>query len=123
MILLALGFCIFGAALCCIAALGMVRLPDVLLRIHAVGLASSLGAFFVLLGTALAFDDMAVALRCGLICFFLLITSPISSHLLGRAAYQQGIELWHKTKRVGVAENLAKNKEKTDIATKQAGLF
>jgi len=53
MVVLASVFIFLGLVFLLIAAIGMVRLPDVYTRSHAVGLTDTWGAFFMLLGLAL----------------------------------------------------------------------
>lgn len=79
-----------GSAISLIAAIGMVRLPDAFLRMHAATKAGVLGAGLVLLGIGVADGGWGTWLRVGLILWFLLLTVPIASHALGRAAYVGG---------------------------------
>jgi multicomponent Na+:H+ antiporter subunit G len=79
-----------GSAIALIAAIGMVRLPDAFLRMHAATKAGVLGAGLVLLGIGVADGGWGTWLRVGLILWFLLMTVPIASHALGRAAYVGG---------------------------------
>lgn len=79
-----------GSAIALIAAIGMVRLPDAFLRMHAATKAGVLGAGLVLLGIGVADGGWGTWLRVGLIVWFLLMTVPIASHALGRAAYVSG---------------------------------
>lgn len=78
---------VLGAAIALIAAIGVARLPDAFLRMHAATKAGVVGA-------GLAFGGGDAWLRVGLIVLFLLVTVPISSHALGRAAYIGGAPLW-----------------------------
>jgi multicomponent Na+:H+ antiporter subunit G len=36
-------------------------------------------------------------IRAGAIIVFLLLTTPVAAHLIGRAAYQDGVPLWEGT--------------------------
>lgn len=82
---------VLGALLCAVAALGLLRLPDVYTRLHAAAKAGPLGAGLILLAAALASGDWAIALRCVLGVAFLIATSPVSAHLLARAALRSGV--------------------------------
>jgi monovalent cation/proton antiporter MnhG/PhaG subunit len=86
-----------GAVVTLIAAIGVVRLPDAFLRMHAATKAGVVGAGFVLLGAGFAFGTAEAWLRVGLILVFLLVTVPIASHALGRAAYVGGAPMWGGT--------------------------
>ncbi len=74
--------CLFGA----IAGLGVVRLPDVYTRMHAASKAGVVGVGLILSALALVSVDYAVVLRCILGILFLVLTTPVSAHLLARSA-------------------------------------
>lgn len=80
-----------------VAALGVLRLPDLFMRMHANTKSATLGVGFIMLGAAVYFADITVTTRALAVVLFLLVTAPISSHLLARAAYFSGIPLWEKT--------------------------
>jgi multicomponent Na+:H+ antiporter subunit G len=78
-----------------LAALGVLRLPDLYTRMHAASKAGAVGAGLLLLAVAvvsLAELDAAVSLRAILGILFLLLTTPVSAHLLARAAYRAGVQ-------------------------------
>jgi multicomponent Na+:H+ antiporter subunit G len=81
---------IVGALFSALAALGVLRFPDVYTRLHAAAKAGTVGAGFVLLAIAVASPDLATALRALLGIGFLVLTGPISAHLLARAAFLAG---------------------------------
>ena len=88
---LAAGACLaVGAFLLVAAAIGVVRMPDTYTRMSAASKASSLGASLVFLAIALAAGEIAVSWRALLGILFLLLTTPVASHMLGRAAYLDG---------------------------------
>ncbi len=67
------------------AGLGMLRMPDVYTRMQAGTKASTLGNTLVLVG--LAVYQPGWSLKLVIIAYFVLMTNPISSHALARAAY------------------------------------
>lgn len=79
-----------GAAFTSLAGLGVWRMPDFLNRMHAASKASTLGLLLLCASAALAFGEGVASLECALAALFLLITSPVSGHLLGRAALRAG---------------------------------
>jgi multicomponent Na+:H+ antiporter subunit G len=95
--IIAFGFMLVGAIFTFIAALGVVRLPDLFMRMHANTKSATLGVGFIMVGAAVYFSDVTVTTRALAVILFLMITAPISSHLLARAAYFSGIPLWEKT--------------------------
>lgn len=88
---------IVGSFFCLVAAVGMLRLPDTLIRIHAATKAGTLGAGFILMAEAVAIAELGTTLRVAAIIVFLLLTAPVAAHLIGRAAYHRGIHLFDKT--------------------------
>lgn len=76
-----------GSLFCLLAAIGVVRMPDILLRMHASTKAGTLGVSLVLLGAALSLKSTSVWLEVVVTIVFLFITGPIAAHVLARAAY------------------------------------
>ena len=76
---------LLGAILHFSAGLGMLRMPDVFTRMQAGTKASTLGNTLVLAG--LAFYHPGWSLKLLILIYFVLMTNPVSSHALARAAY------------------------------------
>ena len=76
------------------AALGVLRLPDVLIRMHASTKAGTLGCGLILLAAATHFGETAIVARALAAILFLLLTAPVAAHMIGRAAYRTGVPLW-----------------------------
>ncbi len=93
-----------GTLFCVLAALGMLRLPDVYTRMHAASKAGAVGTGFILVAIALVSLDVAVALRAIVALFFLLLTTPVSAHLLARASLKAGYDPAPATQCDDVAE-------------------
>lgn len=99
-------FILAGALLCLIATFGVIRLPDVYTRNHAASKAATLGVMFILLGAVLYVYALKGYLNSRLILgiVFVFMTSPISGHLINRAAYNAGVKLWDKSVRDDLKE-------------------
>ena len=71
-----------------LAAIGLWRLPDFFLRMHAPALASTLGAWLVTLGSIVHFSGRGpgLSLHVWLIIILLSITAPVTTLVLARAA-------------------------------------
>jgi multicomponent K+:H+ antiporter subunit G len=71
-----------------VAALGLWRLPDFFLRMHAPALASSLGAWIVTLASIMHFStrEAGLSLHVWLIIIVLSISAPVTTIVLARAA-------------------------------------
>lgn len=89
---------LIGAAFSLIAGIGLLRLPDVYLRMHAATKAGTLGAGLILIALAFDAQQLEVAARAVTGLLFLLFTAPIAAHLLGRAGYLSGAPLWSRTR-------------------------
>ena len=87
-------FLLIGSALIVFAGIGIVRLPDVFIRMHAATKVGTLGSGLIMVGVALHFGDGATVIRSALIVLFLLLTAPIGAHMIGRAALRIGIKPW-----------------------------
>jgi len=84
------GSLVLGACFSLLAALGLLRFPDLFTRLHAATKAGTVGAGFVLLAVALASFDLSVSLRALGGISFIVLTSPVAAHLLARATYLSG---------------------------------
>ena len=80
----------FGVLMILLAALGLIRLPDVYMRSHAAGKAATLGVCCVLLGTAWGMGGSGALLRALLSVAFLFVTIPVGAQLIARAALRNG---------------------------------
>ena len=89
---------LLGAAFTLLAALGLMRFPDVLTRLHAAAKAGVLGAGLIVIAAAIALDGPDVVLRAAITLLFLLLTAPVAGHAIGRAAYlSREVELSSET--------------------------
>lgn len=86
-----------GASLLLIAGIGVVRMPDLFLRMSASSKASSLGAACILLAVAVSSAELGIVVRALAGVVFLLLTTPVAAHMIGRAAYIIGVPLWKHT--------------------------
>lgn len=84
-----------GSGFTLTASIGLVRLPDLYTRMHAASKAGTLGSCVVLLALAVHADDPAISLRALAGVVFFILTVPISSHLLAKAARGAGYAMWH----------------------------
>lgn len=74
-----------GGGFVLIAAIGIVRLPDLLTRMHASTKAGTLGSLLVLAGLAVFVGSAPVVSKVIATALFLLLTAPIAAHMIGRA--------------------------------------
>jgi multicomponent Na+:H+ antiporter subunit G len=90
-------FILTGCLFCLVAAVGLIRLPDILTRMHAATKAGTLGAGMIMAAVAVFFADAGILLRALLGLVFLYMTAPVGAHLIGRAAYRSGMQLSSRT--------------------------
>jgi multicomponent Na+:H+ antiporter subunit G len=86
-----------GSAFSLIAAIGVLRLPDILMRMHASTKAGTLGCGMILLAVAVFYREGDVSARALAGIGFLLLTAPVAVHMIARASYLAGVPLWDKT--------------------------
>lgn len=100
---------LLGAFLSLVSAFGIIRLPDVYTRNHAVSKASTLGIMALLIGTFIFFvlEHGHVNSRISLGVFFIFMTAPVAGHLISRAAYNTGVRLWDQS----VEDDLKESRE------------
>lgn len=79
-----------GAALCLAAAIGLVRFPDVLSRIHSASKPQTLGLLLIVIGVGLVLRTWSAASILSLVFVMQLLTAPVAAHMVGRSAYRSG---------------------------------
>jgi multicomponent Na+:H+ antiporter subunit G len=97
---------LLGGFFCFIAGLGVLRLQDVLMRMHASTKAGTLGSGLILVAAAIYFGDLATISRAVAAILFLLITAPVAAHMIGRAAFRVGTPLWNTRIEKGAEEKI-----------------
>lgn len=92
-------FTVIGVFFTVVAAIGLIRLPDIYSRAHAASKSATLGVMFVLFAALLHVwvDQRIFDARLLLGLFFVLLTAPVGGHLIARAAHAQGVKLWDKS--------------------------
>ncbi|MFF2085216.1 monovalent cation/H(+) antiporter subunit G [Nocardia sp. NPDC058176] len=80
---------ISGAALAFTAAIGIVRFPDTLTRMHAATKPQVVGIVLILAGTGIDLRHDVNVWMLVLTGLFTIITAPVIAHLIGRTAYRE----------------------------------
>lgn len=88
---------ITGAAFALLAAIGVLRMPDVFTRMQASTKASTLGLGLLLLGAAIQLGDFGSFIRAASIGAFVMLTTPVAAHVIARASYFADVPLWEGT--------------------------
>lgn len=87
-----------GSLLMLLGAIGLLRFPDIFMRMHAATKAPSLGAMLLLLGFVLHFTTWAIVIKAVLIIVFIFITTPVGSHAIGATAHHLKMKRWDRMK-------------------------
>ncbi len=88
---------IAGSFFCLVAALGVIRLPDPLTRMHAATKAGSLGAGLLVGAHALFYQEAGIFLRAVSIIALLLFTAPVAAHIIARTSHRSGEAISERT--------------------------
>jgi multicomponent Na+:H+ antiporter subunit G len=105
MIFASIALITLGVLFMFVSAIGLLRLPEIYTRAHAVAKSETLGLLLVLGG--LFFHpaiDLGSAVRLVLVLAFALIANPTAVHALVRAARRAGVEPWKVPHRPGAEE-------------------
>jgi multicomponent Na+:H+ antiporter subunit G len=86
-----------GSLFVLLAAIGLLRMPDLFTRMHPSSKAATLGTVLILIGIAVYFEDGVIAVRAVLICLFLFLRAPVASHIIARAGFLSGVPLAEET--------------------------
>lgn len=90
----AVALVVVGLFFTIVAAVGLIRLPDLYTRAHATSKADTLGTILTLAGVAVVFQSGVPRVKLVLLAVFMLITTPTATHAITRAAHDQGIVPW-----------------------------
>lgn len=90
-------FLLAGAGFVLIAAIGLLRFPDVLTRMHATTKSGTLGVGLIAVSAMFFFGEVAIVTRAAGIILFVFLTAPVAAHMISRAAYFADVQLWEGT--------------------------
>ena len=77
---------LLGLFIMTLAVFGLFRMPDIYTQLHAASKAVVLGVIPILISIILL-GDVGITIRAFLIGCFILLTTPVSAHAIGRAAF------------------------------------
>ena len=90
-------FMIIGIIFIVVGSVGVLRFPDVYTRLHSCGLISTLGVGSLALSCFIFFlKDGAISIKALIFLIFTILTTPVSTHLIGRASLKS-VPLWEKS--------------------------
>lgn len=89
---------LLGAFLMLLSGIGIIRMPDLLTRMHATSKAGALGIGLMACGFAVFYsENTSLVVRALAMVGFVIVTAPVAAHVLARAGYFVGIKLWEGT--------------------------
>ncbi len=87
---------VLGCFFVVVAAVGVVRFPDIYSRVHPAGKGDTLGQALILIGLMVYAGFSFVTLKLLLIIGFIAVANPTATHAIVRAAYTAGVKHWEK---------------------------
>jgi multicomponent Na+:H+ antiporter subunit G len=90
-------FIVLGITFDFFGCLGLVRFPDVYNRLHSSIKCVTLGTSSILFGLFLYKGFSPTGVKALLCILFLVLTAPVSAHVLARSAHKSGVKPWEKS--------------------------
>ena len=116
------GLCIAAGIVALITgSLGLIRLPDLFSRTHAVGMMDTAGVGFIILGLIIHEGFTLVSVKLALVGIFLFFTSPIATHAVAQVAYRAGLKPILEEDRTGGRSGAGQTAPKARAAGKAPG--
>ncbi|MCA1734264.1 MAG: monovalent cation/H(+) antiporter subunit G [Acidobacteria bacterium] len=85
---------LIGCTFLLLASIGIIRMPDLFMRMSASAKAGTLGIGCMLIALMLHFRDGAVVTKSILVISFFFLMSPVAAHMIARAGYIVRVPLW-----------------------------
>ncbi len=108
---------IVGGLFTLLAAVGVLRMPDLFTRMQAAAKAGTLGVGCLLIAVLVHFHQLGETTHALLVVAFLFLTAPVAAHMICRAAYFVGVPKWEGTVVDELEERLKADKRRDDAAS------
>jgi len=102
-------FIVVGIIFDFFGCVGLIRLPDLYLRLMATAKSVTMGTCSIMFGIFIMNGFTALGVKALLCAVFLILTSPVAAHALSRAAHNSGVKLCDKN----ICDEYAKDKKST----------
>lgn len=89
---------LLGACFMLVASVGVLRMPDLFMRMSAASKGASLGAGLALTAVAVHFTEAQVTARVLATIVFVFLTVPVAAHMVARAGYLSGAPISERTR-------------------------
>ncbi|WP_417579778.1 Na+/H+ antiporter subunit G [Nitrincola sp.] len=104
-------FLLTGGVFILVGSIGLVRLPDFFMRLHAPTKATTLGMGGLLIASMILFtlrEPGHISVHELLITLFLFITAPVSAHMMAKTALHQKLKMMKRTQGQHLVETAAR---------------
>ncbi len=88
---------IAGSLFSLLAAIGVLRFPDIYTRMHAATKAPAFGILLLQTAAAVYFATIYAVIISLMVVVFIFLTAPVASHIISRVAHLLGTPKWDKT--------------------------
>ena len=85
-------FLIIGSLFLLVGAIGLIRMPDVFTRMHAVSVMESTGATLIIFGLIIYSGFSAISIKLIIILLAIIYISSVATHALARACIHDDIK-------------------------------
>lgn len=85
-------FLIIGSLFLLVGAIGLIRMPDVFTRMHAVSVMESTGATLIIFGLIIHSGFSAISIKLIIILLAIIYISSVATHALARACIHDDIK-------------------------------
>lgn len=83
-----------GGIFMLLGAVGIVRMPDLYIRMQATAKSATLGLGCMMLAVAVYFGELGVVARALIVVLFAFLTVPVGNHMIARAATFLKVPMW-----------------------------
>jgi len=107
-------FIIIGTFFMLISSIGLIRLPDFYIRNSASTKALALGIGLILFGIVVYYNQIEIFIELSAIFFFIYLITPLSAHIIARAAAKSKVKFWDRTRNLQALEEYHKQEEEPE---------
>jgi multicomponent Na+:H+ antiporter subunit G len=112
-------FIVFGTFFMLISSIGLIRLPDFYIRNSASTKALALGLGLILFGIAIYYNKIDIFIELAVIFFFIYLITPLSAHIIARAAAKSDVKFWEKTQNLQALDQYREESEDANAITNE----
>lgn len=115
-------FLVLGGVFVLVGSIGLLRLQDLYVRLHAPTKATTLGLGGILIGSMvyMYYKQGFLSINELLITLFLVITAPVTAHILAKAAMHHRVKMMERTRNKHLIESARMQLPPADDQTKSS---